>query len=88
MKSPALADGNEAAAMLRAAARELLPVVIAMGPERARFSSFVSSIETDTGGEYAVLEPVADEVPSVDGQPFRVASAVGCDLALVPDQPL
>jgi hypothetical protein len=70
------ASERDAVALLRAAAHELLPVVIEMGPEQARFSSFVGAVE-DEGGGYAVLEPIAEALPEVADQPFRIVSAAG-----------
>jgi hypothetical protein len=46
--------------LLRAAADELLPVVVDLGPDQARFSSFIVAIE-DAGGGAIVLEPIAAE---------------------------
>ncbi len=70
------ASERDAVALLRAAAHELLPVVIEMGPEQARFSSFIGAVE-DEGGGYAVLEPIAEALPEVVDQPFRIVSAAG-----------
>lgn len=70
------ASETDAVTLLRAAARELLPVVIEIGPERARFSSFIGAVEDDGGG-YAVLEPIAEALPEVTDQPFRIVSAAG-----------
>ena len=67
---------SDAVARLRSAAHELLPVVVEMGPEPARFSSFIGAVQDEDGG-YAVLEPIADALPAVRDQPFRIVSAAG-----------
>ena len=71
-----LVSETNVVALLRAAAQELLPVVIELGPERARFSSFVTAVDEHEGA-YALLDPVADDLPSVFDQPFRIASTAG-----------
>ena len=70
------ASETDALTLLRAAAQELLPVVIEIGPEQAKFSSFVGAVEEGNGG-YVVLAPVAEALPEVTDQPFRIVSEVG-----------
>jgi hypothetical protein len=67
---------TDATALMRSAAHELLPVIVEMGPEQARFGSFVGAVQ-DEGGGYAVLEPIAEALPAVADQPFRIVSAAG-----------
>jgi hypothetical protein len=67
---------TEARALLRAAADELLPVIVDLGPDQARFSSFIVSFEEDAGARI-VLDPVAAEaLPERLTQPLRIVPAV------------
>src|SRR5262249_15953619 len=60
---------SDPVSIMRAAARELLPVTVEMGPNQGRFSSFIGSVSEEGGGS-VVLEPVAAEALPVE----RVAS--------------
>jgi len=72
----ARASDSTAIALLRSAARDLLPIVLEMGQERVRFSSFVGAVVEEDGGS-VVLEPIAEALPEVVDQPFRIAPAGG-----------
>ena len=62
--------------VLRSAADELMPVVVDLGPDQARFSSFIGSIEECNGGAI-MLDPVAaDALPEQLTRPLRIAPAV------------
>jgi hypothetical protein len=68
----------DATSLLRAAASELLPVTVHMGPDQVRFSSFVGSIREDGAGASVVLEPIAaDAVPTGHDRPFNIVPAAG-----------
>jgi hypothetical protein len=62
--------------VLRSAADELTPVIVDLGPDQARFSSFIGSIDECNGGAI-VLDPVAAEaLPEQLIRPLRIAPAV------------
>jgi hypothetical protein len=64
----------DAALLFRAAANELLPVVIDLGPNQAKFSTFVSSV----GQGHVLLAPVAAEfLPTIIDGAFRIEPAAG-----------
>jgi hypothetical protein len=67
---------ERAVSLLRNAARELLPVVVDMGPDQAKYSSFISSV-SDHGHPHVVLEPIAaDALPSGE-RALRIVPAAG-----------
>lgn len=64
----------DAPALLRAAARELLPVVLDLGPNQAKFSSFVSAVQ----GEQVLLSPIAASfVPTLRDRVMRITPLAG-----------
>jgi hypothetical protein len=60
-----------ATSLLRSAARELMPVVVDMGPDQAKYTSFISSV-TGGGQGLAVLEPIAALLLPSGPRPFRI----------------
>ncbi len=69
--------GLDAWTLLGVAARELLPVVVEMGPDQARFASFIASVAKEGEHAYAVLDPVAADALPPPGAPFRIVPADG-----------
>jgi hypothetical protein len=67
---------SRAVSLLRDAARELLPVIVDMGPDQAKYSSFVSLVR-DVGHARAVLEPIAAEVMPEGARFVRIIPAAG-----------
>lgn len=73
----ACASGSDVLALLRAAAHELLPVVVDLGPEQARFSTFISSLQEDNNGAHVVLAPIGEALPEICERPVRIVPASG-----------
>ena len=59
--------------LLRTAARELLPVVVDMGPNQARFSSFVGSVSGEGVGRVDIckgIQALLSDDAEVEGTSF------------------
>jgi hypothetical protein len=69
-------SSSRAVSLLRDAARELLPVIVDMGPDQAKYSSFVSLI-SGAGGVRAVLDPIAAEAMPEGARFVRIVPAAG-----------
>lgn len=67
---------SRATSLLRSAAGELLPVIVDMGPDQAKFTSFISSVRGE-GQAQAVLEPIAADALPTGPRPFRIVPAGG-----------
>src|SRR5262245_54254873 len=60
---------------MRAAAAELLPVVVEVGPERRRLCSFVESVDD----AQVVLSPIAAQALPEQGSSLRIMPAAGSE---------